>query len=122
MFQDFEFPLQRLVGKIADCCDVGGAAHQASRFAESIVHGIGIPYGWDHGMKITIESTTKISSLNGIDCRVWEGTSERGVPVIVFIPRIMVKNTDDCTQFETELKEQQRPSVAVEAIPLRFIL
>ena len=35
---------------------------------------------------MTIESTTKIVALNGIDCRVWEGTTERGVPIHCFIP------------------------------------
>lgn len=73
-------------------------------------------------MKITIESTTKIVNANGIDCRVWEGTTERGVQVVVLVPRIAVKNRLDTSQFEAELQEQKAPSAHAEAFPLRMIL
>ena len=77
-------------------------------------------------MKITIESTTKIVMLDGIQCRVWEGHTERGVPVHCFIPRIAVARDADTSQFEEELREQRTPSPEVEAIPeaipLRLIL
>lgn len=33
-------------------------------------------------MKMTIESTTRIVNASGIDCRVWEGKTERGVEVV----------------------------------------
>ena len=55
-------------------------------------------------MKITIESTEKIVTLNGIDCRVWEGETERGIKLHCFIPRIGVARDQD---FEQELKEQR---------------
>ena len=76
-------------------------------------------------MKITIASTTKIVSLNGIDCRVWEGETERGVPVHCYIPRIAVEKglaASQYDQFEAELREQRKPSAAVAAIPLRLLL
>ncbi len=73
-------------------------------------------------MKITVESTTKIVKLNGIDCRVWEGITERGIPIHCFIPRIGVHKDLDASQLEQELQEQRTPSVEVEAIPLRMIL
>jgi len=73
-------------------------------------------------MKITIESTTKVVNLSGIDCRVWEGHTERGVPIHCFIPRIGVKDTGDCSQLEAELEEHIAPSVEVASIPLRMIL
>jgi len=71
---------------------------------------------------MTIESTTKIVALNGIDCRVWEGTTERGVPIHCFIPRVAVKNGWDMTQFEQELQEQRAPSFDIASLPLRMIL
>jgi hypothetical protein len=71
---------------------------------------------------MTIESTTKIVSANGIDCRVWEGTTERGVAVVVLIPRIAVKNGQETSQFEAELVEHKAPSADVVAFPLRMIL
>jgi hypothetical protein len=76
-------------------------------------------------MKITIESTTKIVSFNGIDCRIWEGATESGIPVHVYIPRVSVHESrppEDFAQFERELKECAKPSAEVQAIPLRMIL
>lgn len=77
-------------------------------------------------MRITVESTDKIVTLNGVPARVWEGKTERGVPIHCFITRIAVHNDEDHSQFDAELKEQPAPKVAlsdvVEAIPLRMIL
>ena len=73
-------------------------------------------------MKITIESTTKIVTADGIQCRVWEGVSERGVPVVALVPRIAVKNGNDTSQFEEELRECKAPSADAIAYPLRLIL
>ena len=73
-------------------------------------------------MKITIESTTRIVKANGIDCRVWEGKTERGIEITALIPRIAVRNDLDTTQFEQELQEMRAPSRDTEAFPLRMIL
>ena len=73
-------------------------------------------------MTITIESTTKIVNLDGIDCRVWEGTTKGGVRIHCFIPRIAASADQDLTQFERELEEQRAPSFLVSGIPLRMIL
>jgi hypothetical protein len=73
-------------------------------------------------MTITIESTTQVVKLNGIDCRVWEGQTAGGVKVHCFIPRIAAKGDQDLSQFETELQEQRAPSFEIAAIPLRMIL
>ena len=73
-------------------------------------------------MKVTIESTTKIVSADGIQCRVWEGKTERGVEITCLIPRIAVKNGQDTEQFEVELQETRSPSDEIEAWPMRMIL
>lgn len=73
-------------------------------------------------MKITIESTTKIVTADGIQCRVWEGETEHGVKVTCLIPRIAAQKDQDLSQFEAELKEQRTPSAYAEAFPLRMIL
>jgi hypothetical protein len=52
-------------------------------------------------MKMTIESTTRIVNADGIDCRVWEGVSERGVRVQVLVPRIAAQDGQDLSQFES---------------------
>lgn len=73
-------------------------------------------------MKVTLESTTKIVELNGIRARVWEGTTETGVPVQAYISRISCDVEADRSQFEAELAEQRVPSAAVLAIPARMVL
>jgi hypothetical protein len=73
-------------------------------------------------MKITIENTTKIVEANGVQCRVWEGQTESGVKVTCLIPRIAVKEGQDITQFEAELKEERAPSADVQFFPMRMIL
>lgn len=73
-------------------------------------------------MTMTITSTSKVVTLDGVQCRVWEGSTERGVKVHCFIPRVAVRNGLDTAQFEAELQEQAVPSPEVEAIPLRMIL
>jgi hypothetical protein len=73
-------------------------------------------------MKMTIESTTRIVNAGGIDCRVWEGVTERGVRVQALIPRVAALADQDLSQFEAELSEQKPPSAATQAFPLRMIL
>lgn len=73
-------------------------------------------------MKITIENTTKIVSLNGMPARIWEGYSESGTPVHCYVTRIAVADGQDTSQFERELQEQRAPSAAVSEIPLSLVL
>ena len=77
-------------------------------------------------MKITIENTTKIVNLDGVQARVWEGKSESGIPVICFITRIAVPEGEgvdvDHSEFRRELSEQRTPSPDVEILPFRLIL
>ena len=74
-------------------------------------------------MKITIESTTEVVELNGIQCRVWEGETAAGVKVQVLVPRIAVHKTEDASEFERELQEKLAPPRAeVRAFPARMVL
>ena len=72
-------------------------------------------------MKLTIESTTKIVTLNGVPSRVWEGHTESGTPVIVFIARVMVAD-GHTAEFDAALEACKAPSPDVQAIPVRLIL
>jgi hypothetical protein len=87
-------------------------------------------------MKITIESTDKITSLeiregrHGISmpARIWEGFTDSGIPVHVFVTRIAPtvedkpENAEKFREFDRELKEQRKPSIDIATIPLRLIL
>jgi len=72
-------------------------------------------------MKITLESTTKIVHLNGVMCRVWEGTTERGVAMHAYIAMVAVDRDEDTKDFERDLQEHRPPSVALAWIPDRMV-
>lgn len=74
-------------------------------------------------MTLTLHNTTKLITLNGLPCRVWEGKTAAGVEVFAYITRVQVRRDADLTEFERELTEQRPPSVEADAvIPLRMIL
>ena len=70
-------------------------------------------------MRMTIESTTKIVNLGeGRAARVWEGTSEAGVPVRVYVTRIGPGPGADAEAFRREITAENRaPSPDVAALP-----
>jgi hypothetical protein len=75
-------------------------------------------------MKIMIESTTQIVEANGIQFRVWEGESERGVKVQCLIMRVVAREDAGrgLEQFEADLQECRPPSPDFNPFPLRMIL
>jgi len=77
-------------------------------------------------MKVTLENTDKVVLLTigevTVPARIWEGFTEHGVGCHAYIIRIAVREGDNAVEFERDLKEQRKPSAAVEAIPLRLIL
>lgn len=70
-------------------------------------------------MRILIEATDTLTSLNGVPVRLWEGTTESGVKCRVFVHRITVHKDEDASQFDKELKEQLPPG---RHVPLSAIL
>lgn len=80
-------------------------------------------------MKLQIHSTSKVVefNINGatVPARIWEGTTESGVPVHCFITRIaptIPKDDPRQSEFEKELLEQEAPSADIDWYPLRMIL
>lgn len=66
-------------------------------------------------MNIQITSTNKITKIDGVECRVWEGTTERGTMVMVLVHRIAVHNNNPEEQevFAKELREELPPGIIV---------
>lgn len=65
-------------------------------------------------MRITLESTGQLVPIDGVACRVWEGTAAGGVAVTAFMARVSVPIEADASEFERELIEARAPaSVAV---------
>jgi hypothetical protein len=78
-------------------------------------------------MKITLENTSKVVTLNtpdgSVPARIWEGQTEDGIAVHAFITRIAVNKTDDATAFERDLLATREPSPMVDdAYPSSLVL
>ena len=57
-------------------------------------------------MKITMTATEKLTEINGVQARLWEGITDQGVKCKVFVHRLAVHRSEDHTQFEKELIEK----------------
>lgn len=74
-------------------------------------------------MKVTLESTDRLISVNGVPGRIWQGDTDSGIPVVALISLVGVRNGNPTEQFEKELREHVRPNKdAVEAFDPRTIL
>ncbi len=81
-------------------------------------------------MKITVENTDSIVTLDiggkSVPARIWEGTTDTGVPVVAFITRIYPHTHDDeaNARFSAELIETKKPTFEPfsRGIPLRFFI
>ena len=60
-------------------------------------------------MRIQIEPTDYFVSLDGVECRAWNGVTEGGVAVIVFVHRLMVHAGGDQFALDVELAEMPAP-------------
>lgn len=58
-------------------------------------------------MRILIESTDEIGTINGVECRKWLGKTDAGTPCFVFVPRIAVAREHEAA-FERERKDTLR--------------
>ena len=70
-------------------------------------------------MKITMIATEKLTQINGVQARLWEGITEQGVKCKVFVHRVLVHKSEDSTQFEKELIEKMPGGVVYN---LKYIL
>jgi hypothetical protein len=78
-------------------------------------------------MKIIIESTDKIVELAtragaSMPARLWEGTTEDGVPVYCFITRIATDKGPGEAQFQKELQKSKNPKMELPALSMRYFI
>ena len=57
-------------------------------------------------MRLQIEPSDKIVSIDGVTCRAWNGVNEKGVTCIVLVHLIMVDKDADAADFDFELIEK----------------
>lgn len=60
-------------------------------------------------MKIEITVTSTLTDLDGVPVRVWNGVTEGGQEVLVFVQRLAVHKDQDQMAFERELEETMPP-------------
>lgn len=60
-------------------------------------------------LKITIEATDQLTSMDGVPVRVWNGVTEHGARCLVFVHRLAVPPREDSRQLDNELDEQLPP-------------
>jgi hypothetical protein len=70
-------------------------------------------------LKIIIESTDKLTTIDGVPVRVWEGVTQSGTRCVVLVHRIAVDQAEDTEQFERELREKLPPG---RSFPLSAVL
>ena len=70
-------------------------------------------------MKIILEGTSKIITLNDVQCRVWEGFTEEGIPCHAYIANISPDTTDERQRsyFHSDLHHTKRPSPNIATLP-----
>jgi hypothetical protein len=60
-------------------------------------------------MRLSIESTDKITSMDGVPVRLWMGTTDDGQQCLVFVHRVAVPEDGDRRRFEQELNAEEPP-------------
>src|SRR5438046_8536418 len=77
------------------------------------------------GMRVSLESTTKIVRLmvegREVPARIWEGQTESGIPCHAYITRIAVADGLHAAEVGGELVEHRRATPAAHAMPARCI-
>jgi len=56
-------------------------------------------------MKIDLRPTGRFEYVNGVRCRMWEGSTDKGIELAAFIPLIAVRRELDNEEFQRELNE-----------------
>lgn len=74
-------------------------------------------------MNLTLHPTAKLVDVDGVQARIWEGTTERGVPCFALIVRVGVDRNEDASEFERELVATRIPEPKLARdIPTRLVL
>lgn len=74
-------------------------------------------------MKLTIEPTDRIQSMDGVPHRVWKGTTDSGVPVEAYVRAVTAMTHDPAALavFDRELKALPQPRRELVSFDLRML-
>jgi hypothetical protein len=65
-------------------------------------------------MRIIIQATDKLTTIDGRQARVWTGVTEAGAKCFVFVSRIAVHHSECQAEFERELGAELPPAEQVD--------
>lgn len=60
-------------------------------------------------MRLTIESTSVVTTIDGVPVRLWRGRTDRGCPVDVFVHRVGSDDVDAQAELSAVLDEKPEP-------------
>jgi hypothetical protein len=70
-------------------------------------------------MKLTIESSDKVTTIDGVDCRIWEGWTESGTRCVVLVHEVLMAEGEDWERFGAEMREIGPPKFHIPPILLQ---
>ena len=75
-------------------------------------------------MKLILSPTATIQSVDGVPHRIWEGTTDKGVPVKAWVRMVQPQTHDEAAlaDFDRQLKALPEPQKTVVITDLRFVL
>ncbi len=73
-------------------------------------------------MRITIEPTSMVITVNGVRCRVWQGETDAGIKMHAHVALVGVDRDADVSDFEASLLEVAAPRAELLTLPLRLVL
>lgn len=75
-------------------------------------------------MKLTLEPTAEIASVDGAPARVWKGTSDAGVEVKAWIRCVQAQTDDEAKlkAFDVALQALPQPKHELVSFDMRFAL
>lgn len=76
-------------------------------------------------MQVILKPTTKVVEINGVEARIWEGKTDKGIIVHAYITRIAIDNNEpeeNQKDFYNELQQRASPTPAIQSIPLRLLI
>lgn len=63
-------------------------------------------------MKISLSSTPDIVELDGVQCRIWVGKSEKGTKVVAYVHRLACETDAEAEELERDLIPKASPGGA----------
>lgn len=75
-------------------------------------------------MKLTLEPTNEIATVDGSPARVWIGMTDDGTPVKAFIRAVQPQTHDEAALavFDRELQALPEPRPGALTVDLRFVI